>query len=69
MLNMSYLTCVLSDYIDQGARFQVLEGFGCTDGTSGGGINFLLIRSWPIVLPLVSALFYCRKSLHHCDSI
>jgi hypothetical protein len=62
MLCISYLNCILSDYINQGVRFEVQEGFGCTGGTSGGGIDILLLKSWSIVLPLVSALFYFRKS-------
>jgi hypothetical protein len=66
MLSVSYLTFLLSVHVDKGARFQVVEGFGCAAGTAGGGIDTLrpLFYLWTIVLPLVSTLFYSRKSLH-----
>jgi hypothetical protein len=69
MLSVSYLTCALSDYINQAARFEVLEGFGCNSVTSIGGFDPLFIRSWSIVLPLISTLFYCRKSFDPLGSI
>jgi hypothetical protein len=69
MLIILYLIYVLLDYINQDARFEVEEGFGCINATAAGDINLLLTRSWPIVLPLVSTLFYCRKSFHPRGSI
>ncbi|KAI0036396.1 pheromone A receptor-domain-containing protein [Vararia minispora EC-137] len=48
-------------YIVQGLRFQIEEGFGCSDTVNTSGLSFLLIYSWPIILPSISLLFYCPK--------
>jgi hypothetical protein len=53
------------DYTEQGTRFEVYEGFGCSTGYAGEGIDILLFESWAIVLPLVSTIFYCRKMFYH----
>jgi hypothetical protein len=39
----------------------VREGFGCDNAVSGGGADILLFYAWSVVLPLFSALFYCRE--------
>jgi hypothetical protein len=60
---------MLSDYIDQSARFAVIEGFGCNCNPAGGGIDLLFFQTWPILLPLISIFVYCRKSLNPCGFI
>jgi hypothetical protein len=42
----------------------VKEGFGCYSNISGAGVDVLLLIGWPIILPLISVLFYCRKYKH-----
>ena len=50
------------DYVVQGARFQILEGFGCSSGVTTDGLSILLVYVWSIIPPLVSAIFYYRTS-------
>ena len=45
----------------QGARFQILEEFGCGDAPIGAGLQVLLIESIPILLPLASLTLYSRE--------
>jgi len=54
--------CLYADYVVQGLRFQVYGGYGCDCAIDGNGAAILLIYSWDILPPLISALFYCRKS-------
>ncbi|KZV59905.1 STE3-domain-containing protein [Peniophora sp. CONT] len=51
------LTC-LSDYIVQGARFQVEEGFGCTNAVHYSILAVLLVQVWSVAPPLLSVLVY-----------
>ena len=46
------------DYVNQSARFQILEGFGCTNVTDRSILEVLLVRSWSIVPPLLSVIIY-----------
>ncbi|VDC00134.1 unnamed protein product [Peniophora sp. CBMAI 1063] len=45
-------------YINQGARFEILEGFGCSASSSRSILSFLTMDSWTIILPLVSMIMY-----------
>ncbi|KZV73945.1 STE3-domain-containing protein [Peniophora sp. CONT] len=50
-------------YVNQNARFQVLEGFGCTNTMAGSILAILLVRSWSVIPPLLSiALYYSRMA-------
>ena len=55
----------VSDYIVQGARFEVLAGFGCTNAAGDLVLTFLLLYSWPVILPLISVTVYYRMSTTH----
>jgi hypothetical protein len=52
---------VYKDYIVQAARFQIVSGFGCVYTTKPDAVELMLVRSWSIILPLVSVMFYFRK--------
>ena len=45
----------------QGARFQILEEFGCGDAPVGAGLKVLLMDSTPVLLPLTSFILYSRE--------
>ncbi|VDB87015.1 unnamed protein product [Peniophora sp. CBMAI 1063] len=45
-------------YVVQGLRFQVLEGFGCSNATDGSILHILLIRLWTVIPPLVTITIY-----------
>ncbi|VDB95169.1 unnamed protein product [Peniophora sp. CBMAI 1063] len=45
-------------YINQGVRFEVLEGFGCTNRLDLSILELLTIQSWILVPPLISIVFY-----------
>lgn len=49
------------DYIVQGARFQIVEEVGCASVANLSLVTILLIDIWPIILPTISVLFYCRE--------
>ncbi|KAI0031602.1 GPCR fungal pheromone mating factor, partial [Vararia minispora EC-137] len=49
------------DYILQRARFIIMEGFGCTSAAAIAGLEFVLIESWRISLPLISVLVYAPR--------
>ncbi|VDC06523.1 unnamed protein product [Peniophora sp. CBMAI 1063] len=51
----------LEDYVVQELRFQVDEGFGCTNASDNSILSILLVRSWTVVIPMVSIIIY---SLH-----
>lgn len=44
-----------SDYVNQGARFQVIEGFGCSI------LDVITGQCWAVVPPLISIVFYYRE--------
>ncbi|KAI0027423.1 pheromone A receptor-domain-containing protein [Vararia minispora EC-137] len=50
----------LLDYIQQSARFQVLEGYGCANSYNTSCFTIITVHSWTVTLPSVSILFYCR---------
>ncbi|KZV64173.1 STE3-domain-containing protein [Peniophora sp. CONT] len=45
-------------YVVQESRFQVLEGFGCTNAEDGSILNILLTWWWTVVPPLLSVTIY-----------
>ncbi|VDB95531.1 unnamed protein product [Peniophora sp. CBMAI 1063] len=45
-------------YVVQWLRFEVVEGFGCTDSSDGSILYILLIVSWTLIPPFVSITFY-----------
>ncbi|KZV65950.1 fungal pheromone STE3G-protein-coupled receptor [Peniophora sp. CONT] len=58
-LGIPVLALILTqDYIVQQLRFQVDEGFGCTNSTDDSVLNILLTNSWIVVPPLVSVTLY-----------
>ncbi|KAI0316298.1 pheromone A receptor-domain-containing protein [Amylostereum chailletii] len=48
-------------YVVQSYRFAILEEIGCDSVEIAGGLTTVLIEVWPIILPLVSAIFYCPQ--------
>ena len=63
------MVTLVSDYIVQGARFEVLAGFGCGDSSDNSVLNILLIGSWSVIIPLLSVTVYYRMSTTHIDMI
>jgi hypothetical protein len=51
----------MTDYIAQGARFEVIEGLGCTNAINDDGLGILLVDSWQITIPLYAIIIYCCK--------
>ncbi|KZV69629.1 fungal pheromone STE3G-protein-coupled receptor, partial [Peniophora sp. CONT] len=49
-----------ADYIGQNSRFEVLEGFGCTNVASVSILWLLTIQSWGVIPPLLSVTIYYR---------
>ena len=49
------------DYIVQGYRFHVNEGFGCTNSQIWSVLTILLLQLWNVVPPLLSIALYYRK--------
>ena len=49
-----------TDYIVQESRFAEFEDIGCIADEVDSILSLLLIESWQLAFPLVSALFYCR---------
>ncbi|VDB87268.1 unnamed protein product [Peniophora sp. CBMAI 1063] len=45
-------------YPVQGARFQVIENYGCSTFIFPSGVAFILLQSWLVILPLLSILLY-----------
>lgn len=56
---------LLSDYVVQGARYEIVEDIGCIAMENISGLSLLLIDIWPVFLPAISALFYCREYTNH----
>ncbi|VDC07996.1 unnamed protein product [Peniophora sp. CBMAI 1063] len=50
-------------YINQLARFQVLEGFGCADSFGDTIVSILTLQTWGIIPPLLSVAFYYPRVL------
>ncbi|VDC04645.1 unnamed protein product [Peniophora sp. CBMAI 1063] len=48
-------------YVVQQLRFEVLEGFGCSNSQDGSILDLLLIWSWTVFPPLVSVIVYYPK--------
>ncbi|KZV69103.1 STE3-domain-containing protein [Peniophora sp. CONT] len=48
-------------YVNQGARFLVLEGFGCRAAQDSSILCTMIQQSWTIVPPLISIIFYYPK--------
>lgn len=48
------------DYVNQGGRFEVLEGFGCSNASTASILYFLIQDSWSIIPPLLSVAIYYR---------
>ncbi|KZV71184.1 STE3-domain-containing protein [Peniophora sp. CONT] len=48
-------------YVNQGARFQVIEAFGCRTAGELSILDVIIEDSWVIVPPLVSVVFYYPK--------
>ena len=58
------LTLPMLDYVSQGARFQLLEGFGCFSATSIDALSITIIFIPTVLVPLVSVVvFYCERSV------
>ncbi|VDC07897.1 unnamed protein product [Peniophora sp. CBMAI 1063] len=45
-------------YANQGVRFQVQEGFGCSDNANPSVVEILTIDIWTVVPPLISVIHY-----------
>ena len=58
----------VQDYVVQQTRFQVEEGFGCTNGPDGSVLDMLLINFWTVVPPLISIVFYYRECISRTTS-
>ncbi|VDB95537.1 unnamed protein product [Peniophora sp. CBMAI 1063] len=50
-------------YVVQNTRFVVIEGFGCTGGTTNSILTLLLIQVWFMIPPLLSAAFYYPSTI------
>ena len=61
-------SCVVQDYVVQGARFAVEEGFGCVNSLDGSVLSILLLNSWAVVPPLISIVFYYRECISRMAS-
>ncbi|KZV69825.1 hypothetical protein PENSPDRAFT_652092 [Peniophora sp. CONT] len=48
-------------YVNQGARFEISEGSGCSAANQSTIFNTILERSWAVVPPLISIVFYYPK--------
>lgn len=51
----------LADYVVQNRRYEIVEEEGCTIAKISSGLQILLFDTPIVLLPAVSALFYCRK--------
>ncbi|KZV65349.1 fungal pheromone STE3G-protein-coupled receptor, partial [Peniophora sp. CONT] len=50
---------LVADYTVQAFRFEVIEGFGCTNAIINKGLPLILIDSWYVIPPLISVTIYC----------
>ena len=60
LYNLTFSCSEHQDYIHQGARFNVYEGFGCTDDPQASIFEILTLEIWTILPPLISVVFYYR---------
>ncbi|VDC06349.1 unnamed protein product [Peniophora sp. CBMAI 1063] len=51
-------------YVVQNARYQVVEQLGCNMAILPSGMAILLLNSFPLVLSLISAVFYMSRILY-----
>lgn len=54
------LSDVITAYIVQGHRFDIIERYGCYPSVYNTLLSYFLVAMWPLVLGLISAT-YCRK--------
>ncbi|KAI0314639.1 GPCR fungal pheromone mating factor [Amylostereum chailletii] len=45
----------------QGARYGVLEEYGCSSATILSGVSFIIVYAWAILFPFISAFFYTPR--------
>ncbi|KZV69109.1 fungal pheromone STE3G-protein-coupled receptor, partial [Peniophora sp. CONT] len=48
-------------YVNQFARFEVVQGFGCQDTAQSSILELIIQQSWVVVPPLISIVFYYPK--------
>ncbi|KZV65743.1 hypothetical protein PENSPDRAFT_551585, partial [Peniophora sp. CONT] len=65
-----HVLILVEDYVNQGVRFQVQEGFGCSDNANLSIVELLTIDSWAVVPPLVSIVHYYPRVIQvfYCQS-
>ena len=63
ILHSRNVTNLYQDYVVQILRFQVDEGFGCTNSVDTSILTILLINSWSVIIPLLSLVIYYRASV------
>ena len=56
------LTHLGTDYIVQGSRFQIVEGFGCMGDIYPCGVAFMLLHVWPLFFAIASTSLYSCMS-------
>lgn len=49
------------DYVNQDARFQIIEGFGCGTADELSILDTIIVESWSVIPPLISIVFYYRE--------
>ncbi|KZV66007.1 fungal pheromone STE3G-protein-coupled receptor [Peniophora sp. CONT] len=49
---------LFADYVDQSSRFEVDEGFGCTNAAEDSIYGLLVLDSWSIIFPMISIICY-----------
>lgn len=62
---VSNVFILLQDYIVQGARYQILEEFGCSNAVNPSGVSILVTEAWTIFFPVVSIIFYAREQYQY----
>ncbi|VDB99811.1 unnamed protein product [Peniophora sp. CBMAI 1063] len=50
-------------YTSQVSRFQIFEGYGCTNAIWGSGMSIILLDLPALIPPAISTLFYCPRIL------
>lgn len=51
------ILCMILSYIPDGHRFNILEDFGCQEGTYPTWVAFVLQISWPLAIAAVSSVY------------